>query len=56
MVRPVVTEPEPPRVGAGGPPDDLVAEADPEERPAVRDRGAGEGNRSIEPGRIARSG
>ncbi len=36
MVRPVMPEPEAPRLGAGRPADDLVAEADAEERAGRR--------------------
>ena len=41
VVGAVVAEPQPARVGAGGPADDLVAEADPQQRPPVVDDGAG---------------
>ncbi len=41
VVRAVMPEPEAAGVGAGGPPDDLVAEADAEQRPAVVDDRAG---------------
>ena len=49
-----MAEPEAGRLGAGGPADDLVAEADPEQRPAIVDDGAGERDLGLEPGRIAR--
>ena len=56
VVRPVMAEPEPARLGAGRPPDDLVAEADPEERAAVGDRRPRQRDRTGEPRRVARPG
>ena len=56
VVRPVVAEPEPARLGACGAGDDLVPEADPEERPPVGDHGAGERDLCRQPRRIARPG
>ncbi len=56
MVRSVMPEPETGRLGAGGAGHDLVAEADPEQRPAVVDDRAGEPDRALEPGRIAGTG
>ena len=53
VVRAVVAEAQPARVGAGGPADDLVAEADPEQRPAVVDDRARQRDLRLEPGRIA---
>ncbi len=57
MVGPVVAEPQPARLGAGRPRHDLVAEADPEQRPAVVDDGAGQGDlgRRGGPGRPGRA-
>ena len=54
VVRAVMAEPEPARLGAGGPPDDLVAEADAQQRPAVVDDRAGERDLGLEARRIAR--
>jgi hypothetical protein len=56
MVRAVVAVPEPTCVGAGSTGDDLVTEADPEQRTTVGDRRGSEPNRTIEPRRIARTG
>ena len=56
VVGAVVAEPEAARVGAGGPPDDLVAEADPEQRPAVVDDRAGQRDLRLEAGRVAGTG
>ena len=55
VVGAVVAEAQAARLGAGRPADDLVAEADPEQRPAVGDRRPGEGDRAVQPGRVARS-
>ena len=55
MVRAVMAEAQPARVGARGAADDLVAEADPEQRPPVGDRRPGEADRTVEPGRVARA-
>ena len=55
VVRPVVAEPQPGRVGASGPRDDLVTEADPEQRPAVVDDRPRQRDRSVESCRIARA-
>ena len=56
VVRPVMAEPQPARLGAGRPGHDLVAEADPEQRPTVVDRGPGQRDRPGEPRRVARPG
>ena len=56
VVRAVVAEPQARRLGARRPPDDLVAEADPEQRPAVVDDRSGERDLGLEPGRIAGTG
>ena len=50
VVRPVVPEPQPARLGTGGPAHDLVAEADAQQRPAVVDDGAGEGDLGLRAG------
>ena len=56
VVRAVVAEPQPARLGAGGAADDLVSEADPEQRPAVVDRGPGERHGPGQSRRVARAG
>ena len=53
VVRPVVPEPEPGRLGAGRSSDDLVAEADPEQRPPVLDDRPRQCDRTVEPRRVA---
>ena len=55
MVRPVVSEPEPGRVRARRPTDDLVAEADAEQRPAVVDDRLRQGHGAVESSRIPRA-
>ena len=52
VVRAVMPEPEARRLGAGGPPDDLVPEADPEQRAAVVDDRLRERDRPVEAGWI----
>ena len=52
MVRPVVSEPQPGRVRARRPADDLVTEADAEQRPAVVDDRLRQGHGAIESSRI----
>jgi hypothetical protein len=56
VVRPVMAEPEAGRLGAGGTGHDLVAQADPEQRPAVLDHRAGQRDGPVETGGIARPG
>ncbi len=53
MVGPVVAEPEPRRLGARGPRDDLMSEADAKERPAVVDDRPGKGDRALQARRIS---
>ena len=55
MVRPVVSEPEPGRVRARSPADDLVTEADAEQRPAVVDDRLRQGDGAVESSRIPRA-
>ena len=55
VVGPVMAEPQPAGVGAGGPADDLVPEADPQQRPPVVDDRAGQGDLGLEPRRVARA-
>ena len=55
VVRAVVAEAQAGRLGAGGAADDLVAEADAEQRPAVVDDRPRQRDRTVEPGRIARA-
>src|SRR6188768_1694474 len=55
MVRPVVSEPEPGRLRARSPADDLVTEADAEQRPAVVDDRLGQGDGTVESSRIPRA-
>ena len=52
VVRPVVPEPEARRVGPRRPPDDLVAEADAEQRPPVVDDRLRQRDRAVESSRI----
>ena len=54
VVRPVMAEPQPGRLGAGRPRDDLVAQADPQQRPAVLDDRPGQRDGTVQPCRIAR--
>ena len=56
VVRPVMPEPQAPGVGARSPPHDLVAETDPEQRPAVVDDRARQRDLRCEPRRIPRAG
>ena len=53
MVGAVMAEPEAAGLGAGRATHDLVAEADPQQRPAGLDRGPGEGDLRLESGRVA---
>src|SRR5439155_24153365 len=53
VVRAVVAESQPRRLGARCPRDDLVPEADPEERPAIVDDRASETHRAVETGGVA---
>ena len=55
VVRAVVAEAQARRLGAGRARDDLVAEADPEQRPAVVDDRLRERDRAVESSRIARA-
>ena len=52
----MMPEPEPPRVGARRARDDLVPEADPQQRPAVLDDRPCEGDGAGEPRRVAGTG
>ena len=52
VVRPVVAEPQARRLGARRSADDLMAEADPEQRPAVVDDRPRQRDGAVEPGRI----
>ena len=56
MIGTVMAEAQASGVGAGRAPHDLVAEADPQQGPAVGDDRPGEGDLGLEPGWIARSG
>ena len=56
VVRAVVAEPEPRRLGARGPSDDLVSQADPEQRPAVVDDRLRQRHGSVQAGRIPGAG
>jgi hypothetical protein len=56
VVRAMVAEAEPRRVGSGGSGDDLVAKTYPEQRPPVVDNRPSERDRAREPGGVAGSG
>ena len=53
VVRGMVTERQTPRPGTGRPPDDLVAQADPKQRPPVGDHRARQRHGAVESGGVA---
>src|SRR6185503_12066610 len=56
VIRAVVAEPQPARLGARGSPHDLMPEADPEQRSPGLDHGPRQRDRPGESGRVARPG